>query len=345
MVRRILCMLCSLLLAGGMVGCASRTKQTATFMDVFDTVTTITVYGVDAATFATQKEELHDWLLEYHRLYDIYIDYPGLVNLKTVNDAAGGEALAVDERILALLEYGQAAFQRTDGRVNILSGSVLRLWHDCRAAALESPDKATLPDRAALQTAGQHTAIEALVIDRARGTVQITDPQARVDVGALAKGYVTEQMAEYVAEAFGWKHALLNVGGNVRTVGGKSENTPFTIGIQNPDTASAQTYLCTVEIADAAVVTSGDYQRYYTVDGQRYAHIIDMDTLYPAAYMQAVTVITPDSALADELSTALFTMPVDEAVAYVDAVEDAAAVFVLKDGSRRYSARFEEYIQ
>lgn len=345
MLRRLLCVLCSLLLAGGMVACAPEPeKQTVTYMDVFDTVTTVTVYGVDATSFAAQQKELHTWLTDYHRLYDIYTDHPGQTTLKTVNDAAGGSPVAVDARILDLLEYGVAAYDRTDGRVNILSGSVLGLWHEKRAAALEG-EPATLPDESALTAAGAHTAIESLVIDRAAGTVQLTDPLARIDVGAIAKGYVAEKAAAYVQEAFGWEHVLLNVGGNVRAVGGKTADTPFVVGVQNPDITAAQAYLCTVEVADMSVVTSGDYQRYYTVDGQRYAHIIDMDTLYPATYMQAVTVLCRDSALADELSTALFTMPVEQAVAYVDGVADAQAVFVCKDGSLQYSAGFEEYKQ
>ncbi len=340
-----LCVLCSLLLAGGMVGCAPEPeKQTATYMDVFDTVTTITVYGVDAATFSSQQKMLHEWLMVYHRLYDIYTDYPGQTTLKTVNDAAGGAPVAVDARLLDLLEYGVAAYTRTGGRVNILAGSVLRLWHEKRAAALEGAP-AALPDKATLTAAGEHIAMDALVIDRDAGTVQLTDPEARIDVGAIAKGYVAEKAAAYVRDTFGWQNALLNVGGNVRAVGGKTADTPFVVGIQNPDATSAQAYLCTVAVADMSVVTSGDYQRYYTVDGQRCAHIIDMDTLYPATYMQAVSVICLDSALADELSTALFTMPVDAAVAYIDRVADAEAVFVCKDGSLRHSAGFEEYIQ
>lgn len=340
-----LCVLCSLLLAGGMVGCAPEPdKQTATYMDVFDTVTTVTVCGVDAATFAAQQEQLHGFLSEYHRLYDVYNSYPDLTNLKTVNDAAGGAPVAVDDRILDLLEYGVAAHARTRGRVNILSGSVLRLWHDRRTAALDG-EPATLPDAAALAEAGKHVDITALVIDRAAGTVQLTDPAARLDVGAIAKGFVAERAAAYVADTFGWTAALLSVGGNIRAVGGKTATTPFTVGIQNPDLTSAQAYLCTVGVRDMSVVTSGDYQRYYTVDGQRYAHIIDMDTLYPATYMQAVTVLCRDSALADELSTALFTMPVEQAVTYVSGVADAEALFVLTDGSLRYTAGFEEYIQ
>lgn len=344
MLKRALCVLCSLLLAGGMAGCASTPEvRTVTYMDAFDTVTTVSVYGVDESAFASQQEQLHDWLMEYHRLYDIYHTYEGVNNLKTVNDTAGGQPVVTDARIIDLLTYGKQAYERTGGRVNIMAGSVLALWHECRTQALEG-GAATLPDTAALQRAAGHTAMTSLSLDAKAGTVCITDPDARLDVGAIAKGYVAEQAAHYVQETFGWKHVLLNVGGNIRTVGGKTADIPFTVGIQNPDLTAAQAYVATVKVTDRAVVTSGDYQRYYTVGDRRYAHIIDMDTLYPATYMQAVTVVCGDSAQADELSTALFVMPAEQAIAYINAVPDAEAVCILADGSLRYSAGFEEYL-
>ncbi len=348
MCKRMVCMLLSLLFAAGsLVGCTplSAQKRTATYMDVFDTVTVITAYGVSEEQFAADTKVLHALLTEYHQLYDIYSAYAGINNLKTVNDA-GGEPIKVDSRIVDLLEYGVEAYAKTDGRVNILFGSVLSLWHDSRTAGLAAPDKAALPDAEALAQAAQHTAVSALEINSAAGTVRLTDKAARIDVGALAKGYVTERVAQYAEKTLGWRSALLNIGGNVRAIGGKggvNSDSPFAIGVQNPDTASAKAYLTTLQVRDMAVVTSGDYQRYYTVDGKRYAHIIDPETLYPAAYMRAVTVICPDSGMADMLSTALFNLPLDKGRALLEKAPDAEAVWVLCDGSVQYSAGFNKY--
>ena len=128
MVKRVCCVLLSLLLAGGLVGCASfssEPKRSQTYMDVFDTVTEITAYGMSADEFAADIAKLHAELKAYHRLYDIYNTYPEINNLKTVNDTAGGAPVKVDGRILDLLEYGLDAYERTDGRVNILFGAVL----------------------------------------------------------------------------------------------------------------------------------------------------------------------------------------------------------------------------
>ncbi len=350
MAKRVLCVLLSLLLAGGLVGCApfsSVPKRSQTYMDVFDTVTEITAYGMSEAEFKADVQKLHDELTAYHRLYDIYHTYPEMSNLKTVNDAAGGAPVKVDARILDLLEYGLDAYTRTDGRVNILFGAVLSLWHKAREQGLAAPETASLPDAAALQAAGTHVSPEALVIERAAGTVRLTDPAARIDVGAIAKGYAVEQVARYAEEELGWSSALLSVGGNIRAIGGKGgtdSDTPFTVGIQNPDTTSAKTYLTTVNITDMAVVTSGDYQRYYTVDGKTYAHIIDPDTLHPAEYVRAVTVVCAESGLADVLSTALFCLPPEQGEALLEKTPNAHAVWALTDGSLKYSDGFTAYM-
>lgn len=350
MVKRVCCVLLSLLLAGGLVGCAPFSfapKRSQTYMDVFDTVTEITAYGMSAQEFEQDVEKLHAELKAYHRLYDIYNTYPEMHNLKTVNDAAGGAPVEVDGRILDLLEYGLEAYERTNGRVNFLLGAVLSLWHDAREQGLEKPATAALPDKAALMAASAHVSPDTLVIDRAAGTVRLTDPAARIDVGALAKGYAVEQVARYAEQQLGWSSALLSVGGNIRTIGGKGgadSDTPFVVGIQNPDTASAKTYLTTVKVTDMAVVTSGDYQRYYTVDGKNYAHIIDPDTRYPAEYVRAVTVVCADSALADVLSTALYCLPPERGKTLLGEFPNAHAVWVLKDGSLAYSDGFAAYM-
>lgn len=350
MAKRCVCVILSLFLAGGLVGCApfsSAPRRSQTYMDVFDTVTEITAYGMSEAEFSADVRKLHDELTAYHRLYDIYNAYPEMNNLKTVNDAAGGAPVKVDGRIIDLLEYGLDAYERTDGRVNILFGAVLSLWHEAREQGLAAPEAAALPDAAALQAAGAHVSHRSLVIDRAAGTVRLTDPAARIDVGAIAKGYAVEQVARYAEEELGWSSALISVGGNIRAIGGKGgvdSDTPFTVGIQNPDTTSAKTYLTTVNITDMAVVTSGDYQRYYTVNGKNYAHIIDPDTLYPAAYVRAVTVVCADSGLADVLSTALFCLPPEQGEFLLEKTPNAHAVWVLTDGSLQYSEGFTTYM-
>ena len=269
-----------------LAGCAAPQgpkRYEATFLDVFDTVTTVLGYAEDEETFRAAAQEVHDGLLSYHQLFDIYNDYDGINNLKTVNDNAGIAPVEVDGAIVELLTDCKDFYETTAGRVNVAMGSVLSLWHDARETAVNDPESAALPDEAALKEAAKHTDLSLVEIDEEASTVYLPDPDMRLDVGAVAKGWSVERVCEDAPEGL-----LLSVGGNVRATGDKADGSPWVAGVQNPDGGA---YLCTVEVRDVSVVTSGDYQRYFTVDGVRYHHIIDPDTLYPASYWRSVTIL------------------------------------------------------
>lgn len=325
-------------------GCSSvsapeQERYEATFMTLFDTVTTIVGYAESEEAFQATAQEIHDELLEYHQLYDIYNDYEGINNLKTINDCAGGEPVAVDEKVIDLLVFCRELYESTKGRVNTAMGSVLSLWHDTRNAGIDDPENATVPDMQALDTAAEHTGFEFIVIDEKAGTIQITDPEVRLDVGAIAKGYAVQRIAESSPSGL-----LISVGGNVCATGPKPvDNSPWVVGVESPD-KGAEKYLHTLYAENGAVVTSGDYQRYYTADGVRYHHIIDPDTKYPAAYWRSVTIVCMDSGLADALSTALFTLNQADGQALLDTYH-AEAMWVDSDGNRYYSPGFSNFIR
>ena len=317
-------------------GCGTGMQRyEATYWDVFDTVTTVSGYAAGQAEFDAAAREIHDALLEYHRLYNIYECYDGLRNLKTVNDQAGIGPVPVDERILSLLQFAQTAWTETGSRVNAAMGSVLALWHDAREQALEDPDRAALPDRSALEAAALHTDLSALELDLEAGTAFLTDPDMALDVGALAKGYAVEQVAAAAPD-----HFLISVGGNVCATGPKPDGTPWTVAVENPDGGD---FLKLLYAEDRSVVTSGDYQRYFELDGVRYHHIIDPDTLEPAAYWRSVTVVAESSAAADCLSTALFTLPQAEGQRLLDQW-GAEALWIGRDGAQVMSPGFSAYL-
>ena len=163
-----------------------------------------------------------------------------------------------------------------------------------------------------------------------------------LDVGAIAKGYAVEKIADYLEEK-GVTSFIINVGGNVRTVGLNSENEPFKVGIENPDTESDEKYIEYIKISDMAVVTSGCYQRFYTVNGVNYHHIIDPDTLMPGENFMSVSVLAEDSGLGDAFSTSLFLMDIDEGKRLVEATDGVEAMWVLPDGELVYSSGFEAF--
>ena len=329
------------LLAGcGAPGAGSGEKiYEATFLDLFDTLTVVKGSAESEAAFQETARFVHEELERYHRLFDIYHDYEGLNNLKTVNDMAGIAPVEVEDVIIALLQDCRSYYELTGGRVNVAMGSVLGLWHDARDHGINDPANAKLPDMAALEAAAMHVSIDSIIIDEAARTVYISDPHVRLDVGAVAKGWAAQRVAERLPA-----NILLSIGGNVCATGPKTaDGTPWVIGVQNPDGAG-EAYLHTLNVSGGSYVTSGDYQRAYLVDGETYHHIIDPDTLMPSRYWRSVTIVCDDSGLADALSTALFVLPREAGQALL---EEAGAMAIWVDGAGNiyYSPGVEEHIR
>lgn len=324
-------------------GPKEQTRYTATFLDVFDTKTDIIGYGTSQAAFTEQIEQLKEKLVYYNELYDIYHDYEGINNIKTINDNAGIAPVRVDPEIIRLLLFCKKIYADTNGQVNIAMGSVLSIWHDYREAGNENPADAKLPPAEDLRVAAEHTDITKIIIDEEASTVYLSDPEMSLDVGSVGKGYAVQRVAEYAKE-IGMEHVLLSVGGNVCAVGERLDGTKWRLGIQNPDLDSEEAYVRKVDVADASVVTSGNYQRYYIVDGERYCHIIDPDTQMPADYFLSVSIIAKDSGVADALSTSVYNMPYEEGLAFVNALDGVEAMWIMEDKSMRYSENFEAYV-
>lgn len=322
-----------------------KTRYEATFLELFDTMTTIVGYTKDKEEFTEYAQMIYDNLKEYHELYDIYNNYDGLNNIKTINDNAGVEPVKVDQKIIDLLKYSKDAYELTNGQINVAFGAVLSIWHDYRTEGIDNPDQAELPPVDLLKEKVQHTDINKVIINEEDSTVYLEDPDMRLDVGAIAKGYATEIVSKMVEEK-GFTSGSLSVGGNVRTIGKKYETKDsWKIGIQNPDLESEQKNLYILNLQDGySLVTSGVYERFYIVDGKQYHHIIDPETLMPSDYFLSVSIVCKDSGLADALSTSVFNMPFDKGLELIESLPDAEALWVFKDGEMKYSTDFQKFI-
>lgn len=301
--------------------------------DFFDTVTTITGYAESKEEFDEISAYVLSELRDYHCLFDIYKRYDGIENLCTINELVEGahRTVRVDARIIDMLTYAKEMYEKTGGKVNVAMGSVLSIWHEYRNKGINEPWAAELPPMEKLREAAEHTDISSLVIDKENGTVTITDPETKLDVGAIAKGYAVEMVAQGL-EKKGVSGYVINVGGNVRTVGAKANGELWTVGIENPMESEAQPYIAYLKLAGESLVTSGSYQRYYVVDGKRYHHIIDPSTLMPSDGFLSVSILCKSSAMGDALSTALFCMDIESGIALMESIEGAEAMWVLSDG-------------
>ena len=308
--------------------------------DYFDTATTIVGYAEDKEEFDKVAGEIKEMLEEYHRLYTIYNRYDGLNNLCTVNVTDG--EVEVDRKVIDMLLFAKDMYNLTGGRTNVAMGSVLSVWHSYRDYGSRHPEKAELPPMDKLNLASRHTDIDSLEINKEKCTVKRLDGEMKLDVGAVAKGYAVARIAEYLAEK-GISGYLLNVGGNVCTVGTRPDGTKWSVGVENPTGDEEEPYVAYLSLSDMSVVTSGAYQRYYFVDGERYHHIIDPDTLMPGENYISVSVICRDSGVGDALSTALFCMDIEEGQKLVETTDDVEAMWILPSGERIYSSGFKNY--
>ncbi len=343
MTKKILPALLALTMLFSLSGCGNTKLQRydAQYADVFDTVTQLIAYSDSQESFDAQSSLIYKELMKYHKYYDIYHDYEGISNIKTINDNAGIAPVKVDAEVLDLMLFAKKTYELTDGKTNIALGAVLRIWHTYREEGINDPTAAKIPPYEQLKAASEHTNIDDLIIDEKASTVYLADPLMSLDVGAIAKGYATERVS-MTAKENGCTSFLLSVGGNVRVVGTKGDTGElWKVGVQNPDTEDTENpYLHLVNITDHSLVTSGDYIRYYTVDGKKYHHIIDPVTLYPSAYFEGVTIICEDSGIADALSTALFNMPYEEGLALIESLSDTEAMWILPGGEEKYSSGF-----
>ena len=313
-------------------GCGYQ-KYQAEIYGLFGTDTVVIGYEKSQDSFDRYAEIIRKRMDELHKLYDIYNEYGGVNNLRTVNQNAGIAPVSVDGCIIDLLLLAREAYDLTGGAVNVAMGSVLRIWHDYREAG------ESLPPMDVLRAAALHTDIEDLIIDAENGTVFLRDPGMSLDVGAVAKAYAAA-LAVQAARDAGMTSVLLNAGGNIIASGKPLDGARerWGIGIQDPEPGpdGVRDIMDTVFFSDLTVSCSGGYQRNYTVDGKEYHHIIDPGTLMPANRYKQVSVIHKDAGLADLLSTALFIMPYDDGAALAEET-GAEALWVGLDGEWRYT--------
>ncbi len=301
------------------------------FFGTFDTIITLIGYTETKEKFTEYAAIAESAMIHYHEVFDQYHPYEGVNNLYTVNqNAPNGPAKAEPELIDLLLKI-QDWQTLYSPDTNPAMGSVLRLWHDART------DGTYVPDEEELKNAAAHTDYADVIIDAEAQTVRFADPELRLDLGAVAKGYAAQLVADQLKDA-GLTSFILNAGGNVISGDAPRDGrSQWTVAVEDVDGVTTRLKL---GLKNLCIVTSGDYQRYYEVDGKRYHHLIDPKTLFPATHMRAVSIIHPDSGLADFLSTAAYLLPYEKSRALIEAIPEAEATWLLNDGTEHSTDGF-----
>lgn len=295
-------------------------RQAAVSGDYFalDTIISITLYDTRDAAILQQCwdriDDLEDILSRTRAESDIY----------RINHAQG-KPVTVHHETAQLLAKALDICEKSQGALDITIGPVTELW-DFKASSPQLPKNEALAD-----------AVERIGYDRmilSGNTVTLPQGMA-LDLGAIAKGYIADELAATLRQA-GCESALLNLGGNVLTLGNKPDHSAWVIGIRDPEGSATQALLNLRLEGGKAVVTSGIYERGFTLQGRRYHHLIDPDTGWPADNgLASVTIVAVSSALADGLSTACFILGPEDGLALLEQYEDVEALFLMQDGSYR----------
>ena len=319
-------------------GQADMNKYNSVFMDTFDTVITLIGFADSQQTYDAWSNAVHQQYIYMHKLFDTYHSYEneGIVSVYTLNEKAAKEPIKVDPILYGLLKFCKSHYDTCQGQTNVAMGSVLSIWHNYRDAGLNDPLHAELPPMELLESAVPHTDINNLILDDENMTVYFADPDMKLDVGAVAKGYATEIVSQMLLSS-DMNSFIISAGGTVRLGNPPLDGRKgWGVGIQDPDGAifGMSDIVETLFLANSSVVTSGDYQRFYTVDGKNYHHLIDPDTLMPADHFRSVSIITEDSGWADMLSTAAYLMPYEQSRAFIESLDGVEAMWLFPDGSK-----------
>lgn len=322
--RRIIAILAALMLL--LSGCSmSKKQENQTYTDtLFDTVIKVQILdSVDSEVLEGCKELCQ----KYDTMFSNRIEDS---EISRINNAKCNPVEVSDET-LTLIKTGIYYSELSDGAFDITISPVSMLW-DFKS---ESP---SVPSQETIEEAVSHVDYHNIVIEG--NTVQLTDPQAGIDVGALAKGYIADRLKEYLQEE-GVEHALINLGGNVLAMGTKTDGSDYNIGIQKPFDETGEP-VTAVKIADESVVTSGIYQRYFEQDNILYHHILDPQTGYPCENnLYSVSIITDSSLTADALSTTCFLLGYEKGMELINQLDDVDAVFITDDETIHYSDNFQ----
>ena len=314
-----------ILLLGPMGGCSAQPEQVSRTDYLLDTVVTLTLYGATEA-------DLDAAFREIRRLGDLLDAYAPFSDLGWLQAAAGQKPVTVSPETMELLLFARQMYERTGGYLDVTVGPLIDLW-DIRNGGY-------YPTGEELGAALGLVGMDDLILDEAGGTAFLTRPGMRVDLGALAKGYIADKVKALLLER-GVQSGVLDLGRNILLIGEKPGHTPFSIGVKSPVDAGELVRI--LSLRDKSLVTSGTYERYFEHDGRRYHHVLDPFTGFSAdTGLLAVTILSESSLWGDALSTACLLLGTEKGMALVDSVPDAEALFVLADGSIVTSAGFPD---
>lgn len=286
---------------------------------LLDTFVSVTLFDEsDEALLETPFERIKE-------LNDVLTAFAEGSDCQQIKDNAGIGPVKVADDTMAIIKESLKYSDLSQGKFDVTIGPLVDLW------GIESPEIKEPPASDQIEQAKALIDYQKMVLDEENNTVFLTKPGMSVNFGAIAKGYIADVIMQMLRDE-GIEHALIDLGGNILVMGGKTEKQPFGIGVEDP-LNPGQGYIGVISLSSGSVVTSGNYQRYFTdANGVRYHHILDPDTGYPAdTGVIQVSVIAEKSVDADALSTSLFLLGTEKGLELVEKMDSVEAIFITED--------------
>ncbi|MCD7826131.1 MAG: FAD:protein FMN transferase [Clostridiaceae bacterium] len=298
----------------------SKSEDSPAVREIFamDTYMTVTAYGEKAETAAEQAQE---------RIQELDAELStGEEDSEIYQLNKTGSAILSDDAAY-LYERSMEINQETDGAFQPFIYPIMELW-GFTSQNYQVPKKKVIKEKLLLMDISQ------VSYDQKTREIAFLKEDMKIDFGGIAKGYASDEVVRIFGEN-GVSSGMISLGGNVWAMGRKTDGSLWRVAIQNPE--ESEDYLGVLEIENKAVITSGGYERYFEQDGKRYHHIIDPSTGYPAENgLTSVTIISEDGTLADALSTSLYVMGLEKAVAWWRGHSSDFDVVLLTDQGQLY---------
>ena len=301
-------------------GCSRNAEPVTETGFYLDTIVQITLYDTDGLDTCTENiRECFALIDDYEHLFSTTIEGSDIWHI----NHADGKPVTVSDDTISLLQTALHYCELADGQVDLTVLPLSELWN------FGSDKEPHRPTDEEIQDAVSHIDYHLVLIDG--NTVTLADPDASIDLGFIAKGYIADRLKEYLLSQ-GVESACISLGGNLVTIGTKPDGQPYRIGIQKPFAPEGE-IIAAIDVTDASVVSSGVYERYFYEDDTLYHHLLDTATGYPAdKNIAGVTILAPLSVDADALSTTCYFLGIDAGMELIEPLDNTEVLFITMEG-------------
>ncbi|BDR86334.1 FAD:protein FMN transferase [Clostridium tetani] len=300
-----------------LVGCNKEEKVITKENYLLDTLIQLKVYGKNS------EKATNEAMDAISDIDDIMSPTKSTSDVVKINNNAGKDFVKINENTLEVIKTSIKYSKLSKGNFDITVGPLVKLWGI-------GTENARVPSKEEIDTTLKLINYENVLIDEKNKSIKLKSPKEAIDLGGIAKGFAGDKARE-ILENKGIKSAYLNLGGNIVTIGNKTDGTPWNIGIQDPLSDRGE-YFGIVRVSNKSVVSSGNYERFFIKDNKRYHHILNTKTGYPSeSGILSSTIISDKSIDGDALSTITFILGLEKSMEIIENIDGVDAIFVTSD--------------